>query len=120
MGAEGACMGAPPCRRHIGQSPLLGIPGTEGSSCQPCSLLPAAGPRCAWPFLFCALGRGAAPSVPSAWGPFLPGLLSAALARGPSLLGLVCSCPSTACGVLFSPGDYVNTIDWFVLNSAGC
>lgn len=59
-------------------------------------------------------------SVLPAPGPFLPAWPSALLAKGPSLLGLICSCPSSARGVLFSPGDYVNIIDWFVLNSSGC
>lgn len=49
-----------------------------------------------------------------------PGLLPGLPAKGPFLLGLVCSWLSSVCGVLFSPGDYVNTIDWFVLNSPGC
>ena len=56
----------------------------------------------------------------SAWGPRLPLRLTALSATGPFLLGLICPCPSSVCGVLFSPGDYVNTIDWFVLNSSGC
>lgn len=47
-------------------------------------------------------------------------LLAACCPKGPFLLGLICSSPSSVCGVLFSPGDYVNTIDWFVLNSVGC
>lgn len=54
----------------------------------------------------------------SAWGPL--SLLADCCPKGPFLLGLICSSPSSVCGVLFSPGDYVNTIDWFVLNSVGC
>lgn len=56
----------------------------------------------------------------SVQGPLLPLWPTALPAKGPFLLGLICSCPSSVCGVLFSPGDYVNTIDWFVLNSCGC
>lgn len=54
----------------------------------------------------------------SAGAPLSP--LAECCPKGPFLLGLICSDPSSVCGVLFSPGDYVNAIDWFVLNSVAC
>lgn len=112
-----------------------GVPQEEGrdrSSCRPWAGAPGAVPAPPGTAACTGLGRSGGgfysvllasvqllPVLPAP-GPFLPAWPSAPLAKGPSLLGLICSCPSSACGVLFSPGDYVNTIDWFVLNSSGC